>query len=56
MTAGETVLIVYALLSSAVWYVTGELGQPTWVRVTLTLASPAVLIGALARRATMGRW
>ena len=49
-------LFLTLCLAGPVWYVTGKLNQPTWVRVTLTVAAPFVLVAAIARRVSLGRW
>ena len=52
--------IIYALfaigLAVPIWRITGTLGQKTWIRAVLTLTGPLVVLWAIGRRLTLGRW
>ena len=52
--------LIYALfaigLAVPIWRITGTLGQKTWIRVVITLTGPLVVLWAIGRRLTLGRW
>lgn len=51
-----TYLVLALLMAWPCWYVTGQLGHEQWIRVTLTLAGPFVLLAVIARRVRLGHW